>query len=80
MSEGDSTATRDRDLASDFPGWHIRQSRTGEDASGGWYATRAEPSRAAREGRGGLFMTVTGATEDELREELEVQAEREAAL
>ena len=34
---------------------------------------------SARDGKHGLFMTVTGDTLDELREQLRVQAEREAS-
>lgn len=67
-------------LAADFPGWHIWRGRTEAGAPCGWYATRLGKCRAARDGRNGLFMTVSGNTAAELRAQLDVQAQREAQL
>lgn len=79
MSITDVTGPADS-LASDFPGWHIWRGRNEAGAPCGWYATRLGKCPSAREGRGGLFMTVSGDTATELRAQLDVQAQREAAL
>lgn len=68
------------DLASDFPGWHIWRGRTEAGTPRGWYASRLGACSSARQGENGLFMTVAGDTAEDLRAQLDLQAEREDAL
>ena len=75
-----ATSGAEPDFAIDYSKWHVWRGRTEGGAPCAWYASRIDAPLSARAGRHGLFMTVSGDTEEQLRDQLRVQAEREAKL
>lgn len=73
-AEPDTIAT----LSRDYPGWHVWRGRSGDKLKG-WYATRTTRP-TSMEYRQGLYRTLGADDPENLRQQLEQQAEREGLL